>query len=398
MSDTTFNREKKTDRPVIALCYDFDKTLSPDDMQAQGYIQTVQPEGSDMIGDFWRESNGRATANNMDKNLAYMYTMKKKARGQIVFTKEKLADYGSKVALFPGVDKWFDRIREYGAEKGIIIEHYIISSGLKEMIEGTSIAKEFKELYATSFYFDEDGVAVWPAQVVNYTNKTQFLFRISKGVLDVNDEAVNDSFAPDEIRVPFRNMIYIGDSDTDIPCMKLVNSQGGYSVGVFNPSEKDELKAKNKVYRMMRDNRISYFAPADYSEGSELDELVKLIIDKTVYNEKLYEKKYNNQKEAIEQAKPKEEQEKLDLINSLGSSGSFKNTHAIVEKLSKYTSWKYEELEDLLQIALENTQVWHILNDPDIKKFYQYLIEQLGSNTEESIRNKVEKIQEKIES
>ena len=377
MSDTTFNREKKTDRPVIALCYDFDKTLSPDDMQAQGYIQTVQPEGSDMIGDFWRESNGRATANNMDKNLAYMYTMKKKARGQIVFTKEKLAEYGSQVALFPGVEDWFKRIRDYGDDKGIIVEHYIISSGLKEMIEGTSIAKEFKELYATSFYFDDDGVAVWPAQVVNYTNKTQFLFRISKGVLDVNDEAVNDSFAPDEIRVPFRNMIYLGDSDTDIPCMKLVNSQGGYSVGVFNPDEKDELKAKNKVYKMMRDNRISYFA---------------------VYNEKLYEKKYNNQKEAIEQAKPKEEQEKLDLINSLESSGSFKNTHAIVEKLSKYTSWKHEELEDLLQIALENTQVWHILNDPDIKKFYQYLIEQLGSNTDELIRDKVENIQQKFES
>ena len=398
MPDTTFKREKKTDRPVIALCYDFDKTLSPDDMQAQGYIQTVQPEGSDMIGDFWKESNGRATANNMDKNLAYMYTMKKKARGQIVFTKEKLAEYGSQVALFPGVEDWFKRIRDYGDDKGIIVEHYIISSGLKEMIEGTSIAQEFKELYATSFYFDDDGVAVWPAQVVNYTNKTQFLFRISKGVLDVNDEAVNDSFAPDEIRVPFRNMIYLGDSDTDIPCMKLVNSQGGYSVGVFNPDEKDELKAKNKVYKMMRDNRISYFAPADYSEGSELDELVKLIIDKTVYNEKLYEKKYNNQKEAIEQAKPKEEQEKIDLINSLESSGSFKNTHAIVEKLSKYTSWKHEELEDLLEIALKNTQVWHILNDPDIKKFYQYLINQLGSNTDELIRDKVENIQQEFES
>ena len=89
---------------------------------------------------------------------------------------------------------------------------------------------------------------------------------------------------------------------------------------------------------------------------------------------------------------------KLDLINSLESSGSFKNTHALVEKLSKYTSWKYEELEDLLEIALENTQVWHILNDPDIRKFYQYLIEQLGSNTDELIRNKVKKIQEKIES
>ena len=398
MPDTTFKREKKTDRPVIALCYDFDKTLSPDDMQAQGYIQTVQPEGSDVIGDFWKESNNRAAANNMDKNLAYMYTMKKKARGQIVFTKEKLADYGSKVALFEGVKDWFKRIRDYGAERDIIIEHYIISSGLKEMIEGTSIANEFKELYATSFYFDEDGVAVWPAQVVNYTNKTQFLFRISKGVLDVNDEAVNDSFAPDEIRVPFRNMIYIGDSDTDIPCMKLVNSQGGYSVGVFNPSEKDELKAKNKVYKMMRDNRISYFAPADYSEGSELDELVKLIIDKTVYNEKLYKKKYINQKEAIEQEKPREEQEKIDLINSLESSASFKSTHAIIEKLSKYTSWKPEEIEDLLEIAVENTQVLHILNDQDIKKFYQYLIAQLGSTTNELIRDKVENVQQKFES
>ena len=398
MPDTTFNREKKTDRPVIALCYDFDKTLSPDDMQAQGYIQTVQPEGSDVIGDFWRESNNRAAANNMDKNLAYMYTMKKKARGQIVFTKEKLADYGSKVALFEGVKDWFKRIRDYGAERDIIIEHYIISSGLKEMIEGTSIAKEFKELYATSFYFDEDGVAVWPAQVVNYTNKTQFLFRISKGVLDVNDDAVNDSFAPDEIRVPFRNMVYLGDSDTDIPCMKLVNSQGGYSIGVFNPDEKDKVKAKNKVYKMMRDNRISYFAPADYSEGSELDELVKLIIDKTVYNEKLYKKKYINQKEAIEQEKPREEQEKIDLINSLESSASFKSTHAIIEKLSKYTSWKPEEIEDLLEIAVENTQVLHILNDQDIKKFYQYLIEQLGSNTDELIRDKVENIQQKFES
>ncbi len=398
MPDTTFKREKKTDRPVIALCYDFDKTLSPDDMQAQGYIQTVQPEGSDVIGDFWKESNSRAAANNMDKNLAYMYTMKKKARGQIVFTKEKLADYGSKVALFEGVKDWFKRIRDYGAERDIIIEHYIISSGLKEMIEGTSIANEFKELYATSFYFDEDGVAVWPAQVVNYTNKTQFLFRISKGVLDVNDDAVNDSFAPDEIRVPFRNMVYLGDSDTDIPCMKLVNSQGGYSIGVFNPDEKDKVKAKNKVYKMMRDNRISYFAPADYSEGSELDELVKLIIDKTVYNEKLYKKKYINQKEAIEQEKPREEQEKIDLINSLESSASFKSTHAIIEKLSKYTSWKPEEIEDLLEIAVENTQVLHILNDQDIKKFYQYLIEQLGSNTNELIRDKVENVQQKFES
>lgn len=195
MSGTEFKREKKTDQPVIALCYDFDKTLSPDDMQAQGYIQSVGFN----IGEFWEKSNGLASANDMDQNLAYMYTMKEEAAGKVLFTKKELAKYGSKVALFPGVEEWFERIRKYGEEKGVIIEHYIISSGLKEMIEGTSISKNgaFKRIYATSFYCNKDGVAVWHAQVVNYTNKTQFLFRISKGVLDVNDPAVNDSFPAD---------------------------------------------------------------------------------------------------------------------------------------------------------------------------------------------------------
>ncbi|AXQ79625.1 haloacid dehalogenase-like hydrolase [Streptococcus chenjunshii] len=382
---TEFQRETKGNKPVIALCYDFDKTLSPDDMQAQGYIQTVQSDGQDMVGDFWRESNGLATDNDMDKNLAYMYTMKKKARGQLLFTKEKLVEYGSKVELFSGVDNWFERIRKYGEDRGIIIEHYIISSGLKEMIEGTSIAKSFKEIYATSFYFDDDGVAVWPAQVVNYTNKTQFLFRISKGVLDVNDEAVNDSFAPDEIRIPFRNMIYFGDSDTDIPCMKLVNSHGGYSIGVYNPDENDERKAKNKVYKMIKDNRISYFASADYSENSELDELVKLIIDKTVYNEKLYSKMFANKKEAITHVRPQDEQEKADLIDALESSGNFKNTHSVIRKLSKFTNWQPDEIEDLFSIAKINSQVRYILEDKDIKDFYEKLFEEVSPNDKNAI-------------
>lgn len=183
----------------------------------------------------------------MDQNLAYMYLMKETAAGKVLFTKEKLEDYGSKVDLFPGVEDWFERIRNYGTQQGVIVEHYIISSGLKEMIEGTSVAKKgaFKKIYASSFYYNADGVAVWPAQVVNYTNKTQFLFRIEKGVLDINDDGVNDSFPPDELRIPFRNMIYIGDSDTDVPCMKLVSSHGGYSIGVY--SEKSEDPAKDKA-------------------------------------------------------------------------------------------------------------------------------------------------------
>lgn len=277
-------------KPVIAICYDFDKTLSPDDMQAQGFIQSIGYE----IGDFWDKSNGFAKENDMDQNLAYMFTMKEEAKGKVLFTKDELAKYGAKVKLFPGVKLWFERIRKYGEEQGIIVEHYIISSGLKEMIEGSIIAKEFERIYATSFYCDENGVAVWPAQVVNYTNKTQFLFRISKGILDVNDTDVNRYFTPEELRVPFRNMIYIGDSDTDIPCMKLVNSRGGYSIGVFDPKTKD----KTKVYNMMGEERIGYFAPADYSSGRELDSLVKKIIDKTVHNEGLVTKHYSNKNEA----------------------------------------------------------------------------------------------------
>ena len=229
MADNKFTRKHKERKPVVAICYDFDKTLSPDDMQAQGYIQSV---GYD-IKSFWAESNKLAEDNDMDQNLAYMYEMMEKARGRLVFTKDKLEEYGAKVNLFPGVEDWFERIRQYGLEQNVIVEHYIISSGLKEMIEGTTVAKSgaFEKIYASSFYFDNYGVAIWPAQVVNYTNKTQFLFRIEKGVLDINDQGVNDYFSPEDIRVPFRNMVYIGDSDTDIPCMKLVNTYGGHSIG-----------------------------------------------------------------------------------------------------------------------------------------------------------------------
>lgn len=289
-----YHRKTKESRPVVAICYDFDKTLSPDDMQAQGYIQSVGYE----VDKFWEKSDVLAKQNEMDSNLAYMFLMMEEARGTLVFNREALEDYGSRVKLFPGAEEWFERIRAYGEEKGVIVEHYIISSGLKEMIEGTSVAKNgaFEQVYASSFLYDDKGVAVWPAQVVNYTNKTQFLFRISKGVLDWNDPGVNDYFPPDEIRVPFRNMIYIGDSDTDVPCMKLVNSYGGHSIGVYNAETDD----RTKVHKMMRDNRIRYFAPADYSEGTELDLLVKAILDRTVANEKLESIYFEDLKESRE--------------------------------------------------------------------------------------------------
>ena len=364
MSNKEYVRKHKEDRPVVAICYDFDKTLSPDDMQAQGFIQSVGYE----ISEFWQESNSLAGSNDMDQNLAYMFKMMETAEGRVLFTKDALLKYGAQVHLFPGVENWFRRIRDYGEAHGVIVEHYIISSGLKEMIEGTAIAGEFEKIYASSFFYNEKGVPKWPAQVVNYTNKTQFLFRIEKGVLDINDPGVNDAFAPEDIRVPFRNMIYIGDSDTDIPCMKLVNTYGGHSIGVYNAETLD----KTKVYKMMREGRIRYYAPADYSEDAPLDQLVKAIIDRTATNERLEEIHFRCKKENIEADKQnsEEERQKTDLMIALENSHSFTRTHEVIKKLSRYSAWSPEELALLFQIAVNNSQVKYIIKDRDVKLFY----------------------------
>lgn len=380
MPDKEYERKYKENSPVVAICYDFDKTLSPDDMQAQGYIQSVGYN----IPDFWKKSNSLASDNEMDQNLAYMYIMKQESEGKVLFTKEKLAEYGASVQLFPGVEQWFERIREYGKEKGVIVEHYIISSGLKEMIEGTSVAQAgaFEKIYASSFYYNEKGVAVWPAQVVNYTNKTQFLFRIEKGVLDINDPAVNESFSPEEMRVPFRNIVYIGDSDTDIPCMKLVNSYGGHSIGVYNAKTME----KTKVYKMMRDERIKYFAPADYKEGTELDFLVKSIIDRTAANEALETLHYKYKIERIKADKESSEEtrKRTDLLIALENSSNFANTHTLIRELQEIDNWSFEEKEILFHIALSNSQVRYILRDSDVKTFYNSLLKSMKTMTLES--------------
>ena len=259
------------------------------------------------------------------------------------------------------------------------------------MIEGTKDTKSFEKIYASAFYYDEDGVAIWPAQVVNYTNKTQFLFRIEKGVLDINDQGVNDYFAPEDIRVPFRNMIYIGDSDTDIPCMKLVNSYGGHSIGVYNPN----TNKKEKVYKMMHDNRIRYFAAANYSEGSDLDNLVKAIIDRTYSNEILENIHYENKKEFEKNDEniTKEQKERRSLILDLENSGTFKTTHMVVEKMRKITEWSDSEKNWLLDIANTNSQVWGILEDNDIESFFKYILKDMKnlSKNGQEVKSKIEK-------
>lgn len=367
---------------VLAICYDFDKTLSPNDMQAQGFIQSLGQE----VEKFWRESNKLASDNEMDQNLAWMYKMTKESRGRHIFKKDVLSGYGADVKLYPGVHDWFDRVNAYGQEKGIKVEHYIISSGLKEMIEGTEIAKYFKKIYASSFYYDECGVAVWPAQCINYTNKTQFLFRIKKGALEINDTKVNDFLSEDQCRVPFRNMVYIGDSDTDVPCMKLVSINGGYSIGVHGK------ESKNKVFKMIKENRIKYFTEADYREGSELEKLIKYIIDRTAANEVLERKNVECVKEMMDDRQNKDEKSirKEDLIDQLRESPSFAKTHELIQQMSTFGDWDTIQMERILDIGYSNSQVKYILKDTDIKQFYNMICLKVDSALSKEIKKLIE--------
>ena len=289
VNDNTANAQKakekeieviKSRKPRMAICYDFDKTLSPDDMQTFTLIPSFEIDAAS----FWEESNKLAKENLMETNLAWMYQLlhySKFKRKSI--RKEYFREIGKDVALYKGVEDWFDRMDKYAEKQGIILEHYIISSGLKEIIEGSRIADKFKRIYASSYYYTPDGVAEWPAQAVNYTNKTQFIFRIAKGIFEEYDDRVNDSMPENKLYIPYENIVYIGDSATDIPCMRLVKSKGGYSIGVFDP-EKD---IRQKVYQLFNDGRINYFAPADYSSRSELTKYVKQIIDSVAAKEKM---------------------------------------------------------------------------------------------------------------
>lgn len=255
-------------RPVIALMYDFDNTLCTTDMQNYSFIPGLGMEPDA----FWEMSHRLAEEKKMDKILAYMYLMVKKAgEKNKSIRREDLVILGKDIQLFPGVLEWFDRINTYGEKYGAVIQHYIISSGLKEIIEGSAIAEYFKEIYACSFHYDEYGMADWPAVTVNYTTKTQFLFRINKGVLLMSEDVELNRFIPEDDRpVPFRNMIYFGDGLTDVPCMKLTKANGGKSIAVYTQRE--------NVENLLQNQRVDFIAPADYTEGSELDGLVKAII------------------------------------------------------------------------------------------------------------------------
>ena len=271
----------ETQAPIIAFLYDFDKTLCTTDMEDYAFI----PSLGYTPAEFWGRANAFGWENRMDGLLAYMYTMIQECAVQnIKLDRAFLNHCGESIQLFPGVREWFARINAFGESLGVQVEHYVISSGLREIIEGSGIAQEFREIYACEFYYNENGDACWPKLDVNFTNKTQFVYRINKGILDVSrDKELNDSMPDDSKRVPFTHMIYMGDGLSDVPCMKMMRAYGGQAIAVYQASN------RQGVEKLLADGRVDFIFPADYREGMELDRTVRDILRKMTITDRLLE-------------------------------------------------------------------------------------------------------------
>ena len=265
-------------KPIVAILYDFDATLATSDMQNYSFIPSLglTPD------EFWGKTKEFSEKTGCEKTLGYIYTMiaECKKRG-IKMTRSFLREQGKGIKFWPGVDTWFERINKFGEENGVEVEHYLVSSGNKEIVEGCSIYKYFKMVYGCEFIFDENDEPIWPKLVINYTQKTQYFYRVSKGAFDINDDVgVNEKNR--NRRVPYSNIVYIGDGLTDIPAMILAKNNGGHSIAVY--PEGREGKVVDDLYH---DGRVNYVAPADYREGKELDEIMRLIIKGISINESL---------------------------------------------------------------------------------------------------------------
>ena len=256
------------ERKKIAIVYDFDQTLSVKSMEEYGLFKYLEIEAQA----FYDRVTVRAAKYEMDRVLAFMLELVVRAKEvNKPLTKDIMMASGVNIEYFPGVTSWFKRINKFGKTNGVEVEHYLVSSGIAEIVEGSKIRKEFKRIYACQFIYDEDGNAMWPAKAINYTNKTQFIFRINKGVLDIVDDSINKVMKRELRPIPHENIIYIGDGFTDVPCMKVVESKGGTSIAVYGDDHKNGEM-------LFKDKRVSAYCKADYRDGSDLDKTVKNVI------------------------------------------------------------------------------------------------------------------------
>ncbi len=264
-------------KPIVAIMYDFDKTLSTTDMQNYGFIPMIGMTPAE----FWGATGEFSDKTGCERILSYMYMMIVKAReAGIKLTRDVLRNCGKNIKYHPGVTTWFQRINDYGAQKGVKVEHYLVSSGTKEILEGCSIYDKFTKVYGCEFYY-ENNVPVWPKLAINYTQKTQFFFRIAKGAVDIKDDDSVNEKVKGSLRIPYTNIVYIGDGMTDVACMTLVNKNKGYSIGVYTDSNRESVE------QIRNDKRCRFIVKADYSQDKDMEKVLKLIIDDVVNRETL---------------------------------------------------------------------------------------------------------------
>lgn len=281
-------------RTKVALVYDFDETLSTTYMQDYLLI----PELGMKPADFWHEANAWSAQNGVDQVTGSMYYFTKIAKEKgFHLTKENLSYCGAFIVFFKGVEEWFERINKFGKLLDLDIEHYIVSSGYEEIIEGCGIRKFFKDVYGCAFAYGDDGLPVWPARVVNYSGKVQYLSKINKGLGKFDDKVVNEYMPDEERRIPYTRIIYFGDGMTDIPSMKMVKNHGGTAIAVYKPHS----HYKAKAIKLLKDNRVNFALPADYRDGKEIDCVIKTILNKisTERDLEILKKKEDRKKQTV---------------------------------------------------------------------------------------------------
>jgi len=266
-----------------AIIYDYDGTLADGNIQENSFL----PDIGMTTKEFWGEVKKITKDNDADEILVYMQLMLAKAKqNSLEVSKKNLRAYGKSSQLFAGLkdNAWFERINDFGKKRNLKIEHYIISSGTQEMIEGSLIADQFEKIFASRYMYDENDNAIWPSLAINYTTKTQFLFRINKGIKNVWDNQEINKFMPEKERpIPFSRMIFVGDGDTDIPAMKMTSHYGGHSIAAYDPNP--DKRSLDKIHSLISDDRVNFVAPADYSENTQMDIIMKGILGRIARNE-----------------------------------------------------------------------------------------------------------------
>jgi phosphoserine phosphatase len=274
---------------TIALVYDFDGTLSPQPMQEY----TVLPKIGVEPAEFWAAVNREARETESDMMLVYMrHIIEALERKRVDVKREDFARMARFIEYFPGVAAWFPRMNAYVKRRGggdVKIAHYLISAGQKEILEGISIRRHFKRIYASEYYFDHHGVATFPKFLITDTLKTQFLFRINKG-REAITESINEHMPEGERPIPFPNIIYVGDGMSDVPSMALTKKSGGHAVAVYDTRKKG---GQSSCAELLRAGRVDFIAEADYRKDSKLSRRVELLLDAIIANIAYNREAYN---------------------------------------------------------------------------------------------------------